>query len=96
MLSGSKTNIINHMRLHRDVLVALSQKTENALFISSMDGIILDANTMAIQMMGYKEEELINRDFSFLRRTELTQQEIENGLSIWFAGPARLFMLIYL
>jgi PAS domain S-box-containing protein len=82
MLSGSKTNIINHMRLHRDVLVALSQKTENALFISSMDGIILDANTMAIQMMGYKEEELINRDFSFLRRTELTQQEIENGLSI--------------
>jgi PAS domain S-box-containing protein len=80
MLSGSKTNIINHMRLHRDVLVALSQKTENALFISSMDGIIVDVNTMVLQMMGYKEYELINKDFSILRKVELTEEEIANGL----------------
>lgn len=80
ILSGSKTDIISHMRLHRDVLVALSQKTENALIITSMNGIILDVNTMALQMTGYNEEGLINRDFSILRKTQLTEDQIEDGL----------------
>lgn len=82
LLSGSKTNIINHMRLHRDVLVALSQKTENALFISSMKGIIVDVNVTALKMLGYREEDLINRDFSILRKIALTEEEIKNGLEI--------------
>ncbi|MFN6380423.1 MAG: ATP-binding protein [Flavobacteriales bacterium] len=82
LLSGSKTNIINHMRLHRDVLVALSQKTENALFITSMNGIIVDLNVTALSMLSYKEEDLINRDFSILRKVVLTPDEIENGLGI--------------
>jgi PAS domain S-box-containing protein len=80
ILSGSKTDIISHMRLHRDVLLALSQKTENALFITSMSGIILDVNTVALQMTGYKEEKIINEDFSILRKDELTEEEIAIGL----------------
>jgi PAS domain S-box-containing protein len=80
LLSGSKTNVINHMRLHRDVLVGLSQKTENALFISSMTGIILDVNTTALTMLGFKEEDLVNQDFAILRKVPLSSEEVEKGL----------------
>ncbi len=80
VLSGNKAAIISHMRIHRDVLVALSQKTENALFVTSLNGKIIDMNLVSHDMFGYSADELINQDFEILRKTPLTKVEIEFGL----------------
>lgn len=80
MLSDSKTRIMAHMRLNRDVLLALAHKTENALFITDMNGIIQDFNNRALEIFGYDEHDLTNRDFKMLRKNDLTQEEIEKGL----------------
>lgn len=80
ILAGNKAAIVSHMRVHRDVLVALSQKTENALFVTTLDGKIIDMNQVSHDIFSYSADELINQDFEILRKTPLTHDEIAFGL----------------
>lgn len=80
MLSTAKISIMAHMRLHRDVLQALSHKSEEALFIASMEGVILDLNKRALELFGYSRESLVFKDFKILRKQDLTSAEILEGL----------------
>lgn len=80
MLSTAKISIMSHMRLHRDVLQALSHKSEEALFIATMEGVILDVNNRALELFGYSREELVYKDFKILRKHDLTSAEIIEGL----------------
>ena len=81
-LSSAKVNIVKHMRMHREILVALAHKTENALFITSTNGIIIDVNKRALELFEYAESELVNQDFRILRKVDLTPEEIMLGLEI--------------
>jgi PAS domain S-box-containing protein len=81
-LSTAKVKIVKHMRMHREILVALAHKTENALFITSTNGIIIDVNKRALELFQYSEEDLFNHDFKILRRNDLSPEEIMNGLEI--------------
>ncbi|MFM1998438.1 MAG: hypothetical protein RL204_385 [Bacteroidota bacterium] len=79
-LSTAKVKIVKYMRMHREILVALAHKTENALFITSTNGVIIDVNKRALELFQYSEEDLFNQDFKLLRKVDLTPGEIMEGL----------------
>lgn len=82
MLSMAKISIMSHMRLHRDVLQALSHKSEDALFIADMQGVIRDVNMRSIELFGYERDQLVNSDFRMLRKEDLSSEDIIQGLEI--------------
>lgn len=82
IISRSKQNILSHLRVHRDILQAISNKSEHALVVSDTSGVIIDMNPSGALLFGYELNELIGKDFAVLRKYELTPNEIEEGLQI--------------
>jgi PAS domain S-box-containing protein len=75
-----KSGFIEIIKLNRDLLRSLVNKTENAIIITDIRGIILDMNPRAPEMFNYESHELIGQDFSILRCAALTEMEITDGL----------------
>ncbi len=82
VLMRSKIRILSRVKLQRDVLKAVSNKTEQALLITNMQGEIMDMNKVACEMFGYTEDELTDKDFSVLRKYILSESDIEFALKI--------------
>lgn len=80
ILARSKQNILAHFRIQRDILQAISNKSEQALIITTTDGEIIDANASSAQFFGYAIDEIVGKDFKIFRKYELTPREIEEGL----------------
>lgn len=76
-----KDNFISDLKVHRDLLRALTNKTENGIFITDTVGLILDFNSRAAQMFGFQGNDLIGKDFAILRKNDLTAEEIAAGLN---------------
>ena len=75
-----KTDFIDNLKLNRDLLRSLVNKTENSIFVTSTTGIILDCNSRASEMFGYARDEMVNFDFRMLRIHSLKEEEIIGGL----------------
>lgn len=80
ILARSKQNILANFRIQRDILQAISNKSEQALIITTTNGEIIDANTSSAQYFGYDLDEIVGKDFKIFRKYELTPREIEEGL----------------
>jgi PAS domain S-box-containing protein len=76
-----KGDFISELRVHRDLLRSLTNKTENGIFITNTVGIIFDLNLQASQMFGFELDDLRGKDFTVLRKNELTAEEIAEGLN---------------
>lgn len=76
-----KGDFISELRVHRDLLRSLTNKTENGIFITNTVGIIYDLNLQASQMFGFDLNDLKGKDFTVLRKNELTAEEIAEGLN---------------
>ena len=82
VLMRSKIRILSRVKLQRDVLKAVSNKTEHALLITNMQGEIIDMNKVACEMFGYTEDELTDKDFAVLRKYILSESDIDFALKI--------------
>jgi PAS domain S-box-containing protein len=80
-LATAKLKVVKHMRIHRGLLLALSHKTENAIFLTNTAGEIMDMNQRAVDLFEYSCEELYKSDFSQLRKITLSALEVEQGLA---------------
>ena len=80
-LATAKLKVMNHMRFHRGLLLALSHKTENAIFLTNTAGEIIDMNKRAMDLFEYSRDELFHADFGQLRKEPLSVEEVEQGLA---------------
>lgn len=74
----NKLQADSHMR--EELLRTILRTTENAVFITDIDGNIFDSNNRASELFGYEYDEFINRDFAMLRDKKLTTDEIKIGM----------------
>ncbi|MEZ4799654.1 MAG: ATP-binding protein [Flavobacteriales bacterium] len=80
IVARSKQNILSHFRIHRDVLQAISNKSEQVLIVTNTNGEIIDANASSSALFGYSISEIVGKDFRMFRKYELTPREVEEGL----------------
>jgi PAS domain S-box-containing protein len=78
-LARMKCKIISNIRVNRDLLRSMVNKTESAIFVTDTRGNIFDCNSKATELFGYSRAEFLDHDFKMLRREELTEVEIEEG-----------------
>ncbi|MFN8699473.1 MAG: ATP-binding protein [Flavobacteriales bacterium] len=76
-----KTDFVERLKLNRDLLLALVNKTESAVFITDTQGYILECNARALEMFHQPREGFIGHDFRILRAHQLTEDEIIYGLN---------------
>ena len=81
MASRIKCRFIREMRMNQELLQSLVTKTETAIFMTDINGNIFDINPRVTELFGYERDELIDRDFKILRKDNLTNDEIEFGLT---------------
>jgi PAS domain S-box-containing protein len=81
LASRVKCKFMEAMKMNQDLLKSLISKSEDAVFLTDMNGNILDTNYRVQELFGYDRSEIIDRDFKVLRKYALTSDEIENGLS---------------
>jgi PAS domain S-box-containing protein len=80
LLISFKSDFIDHIKLNRDLLRSLVNKSEAAIFVTDIRGVILDCNSRAAVLFQYDRSGLVGRDFRFLRRHALEESEILRGL----------------
>lgn len=80
-LAQIKCKIIANIRVNRDLLRSMVNKTESAIFVTDTSGNIFDCNSKASDLFGYTRNEFLDHDFKMLRREELTDVEIEEGFN---------------
>lgn len=80
IFSHNKNHSIENLKLQRGFLKSLLNRSETGVLLTDVNGHILDMNDRILEMLGMRKEELLGKDFSFLRQRELTEAEIEYGL----------------
>lgn len=76
-----KTFYQRNVKMQKDLLLSVVEKTEDAMFLTDFEGIIQDANKTAADMFGYELATLCNRDISDFRKKKLTPEEDFKGVS---------------
>ncbi len=61
----------------RDFLENIFQTTDDGMFVTDSDGLILRANRSFVRLLGYEEQELAGRHFSSLQPRKLAQDKTE-------------------
>jgi PAS domain S-box-containing protein len=79
-LTKIKCKVVSDIVASRDLLKALVNKTENAIFVADPKGHIIDCNERATELFGYRKEEMIGKDFAMFRKDPLTEEEVQFGL----------------
>lgn len=79
--SKVKCKFMREMKMNQDLLRLLITKSEDAVFLTDMNGNIFDLNPRATELFGFQREDLLNRDFKLLRKNSLSGSEIECGLA---------------
>ncbi len=81
LASKVKCKFMREMKMNQDLLRLLITKSEDAVFLTDMNGNIFDLNPRVTELFGFQREDLLNRDFKVLRKHSLSGVEIESGLS---------------
>lgn len=81
LASHVKSKFLSEMKMNQEMLRSLISKSEDAVFLTDMDGNISDINPRATELFGYERIEILDRDFKMLRKNALTGNEIEVGLN---------------
>ncbi|MFN8777208.1 MAG: ATP-binding protein [Flavobacteriales bacterium] len=76
-----KTDFLENLKMNRDLLRSLINKTEACIFITNTQGAILDCNPRVGDMFGMTRDEMVGCDFRVLRCQPLTEEEIIFGLN---------------
>lgn len=75
-----KTRFLGQINMKEHMLRALFSKSENAVFITDLNGSIIEVNPRVQELFGFKKADLLGCDFKMLRCFALTEEELENGL----------------
>jgi len=75
-----KCKFVANMKMNEHLLKSLVAKTEDSIFITDIVGTIHDLNPKAEEMFGYSTQSFLSKDFEILRKNNLTQNEISEGL----------------
>lgn len=81
LASRIKCKFMRDMKMNQEMLQSLISKSEDAVFLTDMNGNIFDVNFRVTELFGYDRNEIINRDFKILRKNTLKENDIESGLS---------------
>lgn len=81
LASYVKCIFLSQMKMNQEMLRSLVSKSEDAVFLTDMDGNITDVNPRASELFGYEKSEMLNKDFKMLRKNALTGIEIDVGLN---------------
>jgi PAS domain S-box-containing protein len=76
-----KCRFMSDMKMNQELLRSLISKSEDAIFLTGMNGNIFDFNSRAVELFGFERHELLDHDFKLLRKEALSGIEIENGLN---------------
>jgi PAS domain S-box-containing protein len=80
LVSRLKCRYLYNMKIKESLMKSMVTKTENGIFLTDIYGNIVDLNNQAEEIFGFTREELIDCDFKILRKRDLTQDEINDGL----------------
>jgi PAS domain S-box-containing protein len=81
LISRMKTHFQRNVKMQKDLLLSVVEKTEDAIFLTDFEGIIQDANKTAAELFGYELEALCDLDISDFRKTKLTPEQDFKGVS---------------
>jgi len=76
-----KDNFAQRLRFKEEFLRTLVTKTEEAILITNFEGDILETNSVALYMFGFRPEEIEGKNFSVLRKYDLTLEEDTTGVN---------------
>lgn len=76
-----KTNYQLSVKMQKDLLLSVVEKTEDAIFLTDFEGIIQDANKTAAEMFGYELLSLNKLDISDFRKHKLTPDQDFKGVT---------------
>lgn len=75
-----KNLFVGQIKMKEHMLLALFSKSEDAVFITDIKGSISEVNERVYELFGFDKNEIIGSDFKMLRRTPLSEDELEKGL----------------
>lgn len=78
--SKMKIRFVGQIKMKEHMLRALFTNSEIAVFITDLNGSILDTNARVDELFGFAKHELVGRDFKVLRSNPLSDDELEQGL----------------
>ncbi|MFK7757192.1 MAG: ATP-binding protein [Flavobacteriales bacterium] len=81
LISHLKASFQQKLKFKEEFLRTLVTKTEEAILITNFEGDIFETNTVALYMFGFRAEELEGKNFSTLRKYELTKKEDQKGVN---------------
>ncbi|MBI1266120.1 MAG: response regulator [Cryomorphaceae bacterium] len=76
-----KTNFQRNVKMQKDLLLSVVEKTEDAIFLTDFEGIIQDASKTAAELFGYELEALCDLDITDFRNEKLTPEQDFKGVS---------------
>lgn len=77
----AKDTFEQKLKFKEEFLRTLVSKTEEGILITNFEGDILETNAVALNMFGYRAEEIENKNFSALRESHLTPEEDKKGVN---------------
>ncbi|MFN0032011.1 MAG: ATP-binding protein [Flavobacteriales bacterium] len=75
-----KCRFVKEMKMKEKLMRDMVSKTENSIFLVDIYGNILDMNDRALEMFGYSRDEMVDKDFKILRKHDLNEAELDEGL----------------
>jgi PAS domain S-box-containing protein len=75
-----KIRFLGQINMKEHMLRALFSKSENAVFMTDMNGSIIEVNPRVQELFGFEKSELLGCDFKMLRCFPLSDEELERGL----------------
>lgn len=75
-----KCHFMLQMRMNQNLLRSLIAKSEDAVFLTDLNGNVLDINPRVTELFGYDKQEVLDKDFSMLRKKALSEDEMNDGL----------------
>ncbi len=80
LAARQKCKFMLEMKMNETLMQSMVSKTEDAVFLTDIYGSILDLNGRANELFDYDKKELIDHDFKILRKSELSEEEVKEGL----------------
>ncbi|MCC6600663.1 MAG: PAS domain S-box protein, partial [Crocinitomicaceae bacterium] len=77
-----KEYFLSNLRLNKELLRSLANISENAIFLTNAQGIILDLNQRSLDLFGYDRSEMVGSDFEILRDVPLSNEGICFGMGL--------------
>jgi PAS domain S-box-containing protein len=68
---------------------ALSERTENAIYINDFEGNFLDANDTALNILGYKKKDITKLNFASLLHDDQLDRAIETTMNLLETGKTQ-------